>query len=441
MSNGDAGDGADETDAETESEAAAENGGGTTDVPAADADAIGERLDSIEEDLDAAETEGDLDDVESDLDATEEAVEGLAPDDEDEEEDEAVADLRDRLDSLRSDLESQRGPYAEDVTETVESAADTVETTEWTEDGELEVIPAVEEFLDTAGSQLVETFEPDSESINDLAAELRTVSEIVTDTDLDPDEDEETIETLLAAAEDLESDLEDAEEWDDLLVREQLAAQGFYDPLDPENRKDYPAEWNAIKLHEKAYKEGDAEAVEMILLGLEKFESDFMEENVLDSLERIAPPEATDDLLAMAEKRNKQAIRILGRIGAEEALDTIEEYVEGGDVALRKTTLRAVGAIGAERSTQVVADQLVADDPEVRSTAARALGLIGDTRAIDPLSDVLADDDADEVRASAAWALNAIGTESAREAAADYADDRSYIVQVEAEKAVESTSA
>jgi len=435
MSNGDDGDGANEAD--TDAETAPEGG---ADVPAADAAAVGNRLDSVEDALEDAETEADLDAIDADLDAIEEAVEALEPDDEDEENEEA-ADLRDRLDSLREDVESQRGPYAEDVTETIDAAADTVETTEWTEDGELEVIPAVEEFLDSAGSQLVETFEPDSDEMADLAAELRTVSEIVDDTNLDADDDAETIETLLEAAEGLEADLDDAEEWDDLLVREQLDAQGFYDPLDPENRKDFPAEWNAVKLHEKAYKDGDEEAVEMILLGLETFESDFMEENVLDSLERIAPPEATEDLLAMAEKRNKQAIRILGRIGAEDALDTIEEYVEGGDVALRKVTLRAIGAIGAERSTQVVADQLVDDDAEVRSTAARALGLLGDTRAIDPLADVLAEDDADEVRASAAWALNAIGTERAREAAADYADDRAYLVQVEAEKAAESTSA
>ncbi|SDF87015.1 HEAT repeat domain-containing protein [Halorientalis regularis] len=435
MSNGDDGDGANEAD--TDAETAPEGG---ADVPAADAEAVGDRLDSVEDALEEAETEADLDEIDADLDAIEEAVEALVPDDEDEEDEEA-ADLRDRLDSLRGDVESQRGPYAEDVTEQIDAAADTVESTEWTGDGELEVIPAVEEFLDTAGSQLVETFEPDSDEMGDLAAELRTVSEIVEDTDLDADEDAETIETLLEAAESLGTALEDAEEWDDLLVREQLDARGFYDPLDPENRKDFPAEWNAVKLHEKAYKDGDEEAVEMILLGLEKFESDFMEENVLDSLERIAPPEATEDLLAMAEKRNKQAIRILGRIGAEEALDTIEEYVEGGDVALRKVTLRAIGAIGQERSTQVVADQLVADDAEVRSTAARALGLLGDTRAIDPLADVLAEDDADEVRASAAWALNRIGTERAREAAADYADDRAYLVQVEAEKAAESTSA
>jgi len=50
-----------------------------------------------------------------------------------------------------------------------------------------------------------------------------------------------------------------------------------------------------------------------------------------------------------------------------------------------------------------------------------------------PLADVLADDDSDRVRASAAWALNRIGTQDALEIVADYDDDRAYLVQAEAE--------
>jgi len=274
----------------------------------------------------------------------------------------------------------------------------------------------------------------------DLAAELEHVAEIIADTDLDPDEDAETIATLLSGVEELSDALEDAEEWDDLTVRKKLDAQGFYDVLTPKNKKDYPVEWGAVKLYEKAYMDGDEDAVGMILLALEKFESDFMEENVLDSLERIAPPEAFDEMHQRAQKRNQHPVRILGRIGDERAVDTLVEFVDGGDIALRKTTLRALGAIGSEEATQPIANQLVDDNPEVRSTAARALGLVGDTRAIDPLADVLAEDDADEVRASAAWALNQIGTERALEVAAEYADDRSYIVQVEAEKAASGQS-
>jgi len=47
---------------------------------------------------------------------------------------------------------------------------------------------------------------------------------------------------------------------------------------------------------------------------------------------------------------------------------------------------------------------------------------------------VLADDDSDRVRASAAWALNRIGTQDALEIVADYDDDRAYLVQAEAER-------
>jgi HEAT repeat protein len=199
--------------------------------------------------------------------------------------------------------------------------------------------------------------------------------------------------------------------------------------LESENRKDFPAEWNAVKIY------AQGKDVEPILTALDRFESDFMEENILDALEQIAPEEAFEEMHARAQKRNIQPIRILGRIGNDEACETLHDFLGGGDVKLEKTTLRALGAIGSEGSTQHVANRLVADNAEIRSLAARSLGLIGDTRAIEPLSRVLDEDDADEVRASAAWALNQIGTESALDAAAEYADDRSYIVQHEAEKA------
>ncbi|MFB6207106.1 MAG: HEAT repeat domain-containing protein [Haloglomus sp.] len=429
MSNGDDG----EPDAAEESPDG--EAGESEDALEATAD-LESRLDEAETALEDAETEADLDDVAATLDD----VAGALPEEPEEgEEDEATAEARSRLEDLRAEVESRRGPYAEDVVAALEDAAATLRDSEWTEDGELAVIPAVETFLDAAGEQLLDTFEADSDDPAALADAVESASEAIAETDLDPDEDAETLETLQEAATTLTDDLEAAEVWSDLSVREQLDAEGFYDVLDPENRKDFPAEWNAVKLHEKAYADGEDAAVEHILTALERFESDFMEENVLDSLRRIAPPEAVEDLLDLAENRNKDAIEILGKIGDERATDTLHEFVAGGDVALRTVTLRALGAIGSADSTQVVADQLADDNPEVRSTAARALGLLGDTRAIDPLADVLAEDDADEVRASAAWALNQIGTERAREAAAAYADDRSYIVQTEAEKARDAT--
>jgi ElaB/YqjD/DUF883 family membrane-anchored ribosome-binding protein len=411
-------------------------------------------LAEIEADLEDAELEAELDEIDSELDdvesrlaasdipggADEEADDDEGDeegDDEGEEVPEEREELESRIEELRDGVAEKRGPYAEDVIEAVESAEETVTGTDWTDEGQEDVALAVEEFLDVAGSEFVDTFEAASDSPADLGAALADVREIIDETGLDADDDRESIQTLLEAAEALEDDLDAAEEWGDLSVRQTLDRKGFYDVLTPKNKKDYPPEWNAVKIYEKRYQDGEnpEEAIEFILLAFEKFTSDFMEENILDSLRRIAPPEAFDLLEELAQKRNKPPIEILGRIGDERALETIHEFTEGGDVALRKITLRAIGAIGSEESTQVVANQLVADNAEIRSTAARALGLIGDTRAINPLADVLDEDDTDEVRASAAWALNQIGTERARETAAAYADDEAYIVQVEAEKA------
>lgn len=394
-----------------------------------------QRLDDAAEALDAAETEADLDDVEATLDEIAEDIEAAdlpepEPDEEDEEEPEDPAEvLEDRLSDLRDDLEEQRGPYLEDVTDAIEGPETTLSQTRWTEDGEPDAVAAAATFADDAGEVLDDSFSIDADDADGAADDLGAIRESIGETDLDPDDDAEAIAALLEAVEDLEDGLDAAEEWDDLTIREQFDIEGFYDVLTPLNRKDYPAEWNAIRIYEQM---GE---VEPIVKALETFDSDFMEENSLDALEHIAPEEAFDAVLSLAQRRNKQPVRILGRIGDERACDTLHDFLDGGDVQLEKVTLRALGSIGSEDSTQPVANRLVADNPEIRSVAARALGLIGDTRAIEPLADVLENDDVDEVRASAAWALNQIGTERALDAAAEYTDDRSYIVQVEAERA------
>ncbi len=404
--------------------------GADAERPALDADAMEARLEEAAETLAAAETEADLDAVAEQLDAVEAALEAAdlpEPDDEDEESPEDR--VGERLSALRDDVAEARGPYVEDVTAVLEDAAGTLTDAEWTEDGEAAAVGAVETLLGSVNEAADLDLAADGETPADVTEDLATAGETVSGLGLDPDDDAETVAELVAAAETLEADLEAAEVWDDLTVREQLDAQGFYDVLDPKNRKDFPPEWNAVKLYEQA---GD---VEPILLALETFESDFMEENALDALEHIAPKAAFEPVHDRAQRRDHQAVRILGRIGDERACETLEDFLGGGDIKLERVTLRALGAIGSTDSTQAVANRLVADSADVRSAAARALGTIGDTRAIDPLADVLAEDDADEVRASAAWALNQVGTERALEVAANYTDDRSYIVQAEAEKA------
>jgi HEAT repeat protein len=392
-----------------------------------------EELDVAEEELDEAETEADLDEVEAHLDEIEGHVETAdLPEPDDEDEEGPREQFESRLSDLRSDLEDARGPYAEDVVEDVTETGTTVENTEWTDSGREELAETVEAFVADVEEILgVDITAPISTDVDDLAGAIEDAAVAIGEAGLDPDEDAETIAELQEAAADLEAGVEDAEEWDDLETREQLQAQGFYEVLD--HTKDYPPEWHALKIWEKRGR------VDMVLLALDNFQSNFMEEHCLEALERMGHPDSLDAMKEKAQRREEAAIRTIGNIGEEEGLDAVLDYVDS-DPGLAKPAIKAVGQIGSEEATQDVANQLAADDSSVRSRAARALGLIGDTRAIEPLADTLETDEIDEVRASAAWALNQVGTERALESLRSYADDGVYLVEAEARKAVEPTA-
>lgn len=406
-----------------------------TAAEALDAEELDDALDALESALDVAETEADLDAVEVAIDDAAEAIEAAdLPEPEDEDDEDPREALEGRVEDLRGQLEEQRGPYAEDVIERAEAAKATVTDSEWTETGEGEAAAAVEAFLGALGATLDADLTADGDAPDALAEGIDAATATIADADLDADDDAETIAALVEAVETLEGDLEDAETWSDLTTKEQLEAEGFYDVL--AHQKDYPPEWSALKEHEKR---GDAD---MVLLALEKLGSEFMEEHALDALRRMGPEEAIEPMLDRAERRDRPAIEILGKIGSDEAVDTIVEYVEtDSDPQLQKTTLKALGEIGSEAATQAVAEALAMENDDVRSHAARALGMIGDPRAVAPLTDVLEEDESDTVRASAAWALVQIGTADALEAASDHADDPSYLVAAEAEKAADALGA
>lgn len=415
---------------EESTDPADEEAGGTATDADIDVDALGERLDEGEAALADAQSEDDLDAVATTLDDVASALP------EDPGEDTDAAELADRLADLRDRLEDHRGPTREDVAVVIDEAHDTLAEAEWTETGRPDALAAVESFLSEADERVAADLETSTGDIAGATAALESAATTIREADLDPDADSESIEALLGAAEALASAIEGAETWDDLSVRETLAAEGFYDRLTPENRKDFPPELSVIRIAEA---END---VDRILQALESFESNFMEENVLDALARLGPPEAVEVMLDRAEKRDQDAIRVLGAIGDDRAVETLVEFIgDESNPPLQKATLQALGRIGSEEATQAVANRLEAEDREVRSHAARALGLIGDTRAIAPLRDRLESaDEADAVRAAAAWALVQIGTEPALEAAAAHADDRAYLVQTEAEKARLATS-
>ena len=467
MSNGDD----DPADASEEADAADDGGdaGEQTETAAptlpddATEESLNEYLDEIAERLEAAETEADLDDVEALLDDAETGIEEAdlpEPDEDDEDADDPRGDLEDRVAELRDGVADARGPYGEDVVDAVEAASGTVADTEWTEAGHDDAAAAVASFVgeaadavDDAAPDAIGEADEDPEALLDEAADgeepaaaepipvdqltaaLDAVAAAVAEAGFDADEDADAIAALLAATDDLEAALDDAEEWDDLETHEQLRAQGYYDVLG--HYKDFPVEWAALKEHEA---QGN---VDMILLALDSLQSDFMERHCLEAFERMGKRGKSDasveEILGRAEKRDQPAIRILGKMAAEEATDTLVEYVpEDSNPQLQKVVFKALGEIGASEAVQPLANQLDPDgdtDELVRPHAARALGLIGDTRAVDPLADALEAHPSDDVRAAAGWALRQIGTREALEAVAEYADERSFVVSTEGEKA------
>lgn len=394
-------------------------------------DTLRERLAAIEAQLDEAETEIDLDEVERELSALETDLETAdLPDPDDEDEEPPAEEIEDEKAELEDQLEEARGPYGEDIIEEIDAAIDEIESAEWTEAGLDEVSAAVDSFLESVNEELDTALGLDGDpEIDDLVVELEDAADAIESAGLDADADGEAIDTLLEAVETLQEALDAAETWSDLSVRQKLDHHGFYDVLD--HRKDFPPEWHSLKVFEKR---GD---VEKILIALDLFDSDFMEEHCLEALERMGREEAVEPMMERAQKRDQDAIRILGKTGSEEPVEMLLEYIEGdGNPGLQKVVIKALGEIGSEDATEAVAQKLDSDNEELRSRGARALGLIGDTRAIEPLADTLAEDDSDTVRASAAWALNQIGTEDALEEVSQYSDDRAYLVQAEAEKAV-----
>jgi ElaB/YqjD/DUF883 family membrane-anchored ribosome-binding protein len=401
------------------------------------ADDLEARLDDAEKTLEAAETEADLDDVAASLDAVETDLDAAdLPEAEDDDEDPAEA-TGDRLEKLRGELEEQRGPYAEDVLDAITEGQSTIEDTRWTGAGIEAVQGAIDGFLDaTADSLDTEFGSAEDEAPEALSHELDAVADAVEEAGLDPDDDAETLTALVEAVETLESGLEDAEEWDDLDVHEQLRAEGFYDVLG--HYKDFPVEWAALKEHEA---QGN---IEQVLRALEALDSEFMERHCLEAITRMGDPGAYEAMHERAGKRDRPGIKALGKMGAgaEEAVETLLEYVDtDSDPQLQKVTFRALGEIGSEEAVQPLANKLEMENDNVRPLAARALGLIGDTRAVEPLADTVAEDEDRTVRTAAAWALRQIGTREALEAAADFIDAKAYTLQAEAEKAQDALEA
>ena len=403
--------------------------------------AFHDRLDGVADAIEAAATEVDLDAIDDQLEAIAADLETATfpepepPADEDEESPpDPREELSDRIDELQNAADAQRGPYASDVTDIVDATVGTIGRTEWAIEGIDELIPVVVDFRVAVASEINADFDGDEpQDIDGFVAVLEETSKTIAAADLDPDDDAATIAALLDAAEELETGVEGATAFGDLLVREQLNRRGFFDVLG--HYKDFPPEWSAIKAHE------EARNVEMILLAFDLLDSNFMEEHCIDALRRLGDERALDDMVALARRRDHGAISVIGAIGDDGPVDMLIDYAgTESDPQLQQVSLRTLGEIGSTDASEAVAQQLLADEPPVRSAAARALGMIGDPRAVAPLEMVLETDAAPEVRGSAAWGLLQIGTEEALSTLRSYEQDEEYLVEAEVKKLTPATS-
>jgi len=313
------------------------------------------------------------------------------------------------------------------VIDAIEAAASTLEDTEWTADGRDDAADAVDAFVEEASESVAVDAFPEHDDLDELIAALDAVAEAVADADLDPDADAETIAALIDATDGLEAGLDDAEEWDDLETHEQLRAQGGTTTCSATTR-DFPVEWSALKEHEAR---GN---VDMILLALNSLESDFMERHCLEAFERMGKrgkTEASWRSFSAARKRDQFAIRILGKMAAEEATETLVEFVsEDSNPQLQKIVFKARrdrrrGGGPAARGPARSRGGHRGPRAPPRRPCARTHWRHPRDR---PLADALAEDDSDDVRAAAGWALRQIGTREAIETVAEYADEHSFIV-------------
>jgi len=312
--------------------------------------------------------------------------------------------------------------------------------TEWTADGRDDAADAVDAFVEEASESVAVDAFPEHDDLDELIAALDAVAEAVADADLDPDADAETIAALIDATDGLEAGLDDAEEeWDDLETHEQLRAGVL--------RRARPLQGLPGRVVRAEGTRGARHVVDdparAQLAGI-RLHGAPLPRSVRTHGQTRKDRGPLEELLGRAEKRDQFAIRILGKMAAEEATETLVEFVsEDSNPQLQKIVFKALGEIGAAEAVQPLADQL---DPgghrgpraPPRRPCARTHWRHPRDR---PLADALAEDDSDDVRAAAGWALRQIGTREAIETVAEYADEHSFIVSTEAEKAEQSLDA
>lgn len=168
-------------------------------------------------------------------------------------------------------------------------------------------------------------------------------------------------------------------------------------------------------------------------------------------LSRAATPRAAEVLIWALVARLLPPERIIERLGAPWAVETILLTLEKGptavpdslvgiapsghEVELDASLARALGVAHDPRGAPALAALLHSDSVEVRISAARALGRVGEPACLPALIEAL-DSEAWPVRAQAAKSLGALGATDAMEPLEHCLSDRAWWVRANAARAL-----
>jgi len=278
-----------------------------------------------------------------------------------------------------------------------------------------------------------------------------------TDEESQDDEGDEGEEEPEESEEDEEEEEGEGEE-EEKTTKDRLAELGFYD----NDFTEFPPELSGVKRFKV---EGNSRP---IVEALDIVNSVFMKHEMVEALGRVGDEAAVDKLVEQVDDNDtrEEAIEALGIAGSERGTKRLVELLNPEKRVkphVRAMSAEALGRIGDPEAVGALVTLLTGEGlkdeeeeeesegegdeedgeyepPEsarVRGAVAEALGSIGrhDDGAVEALVGLLEDDPDETVRLTAARALSNIDDEAARDALAEYADDRNELVAQKARKA------
>ncbi|MFB6285143.1 MAG: HEAT repeat domain-containing protein [Candidatus Bipolaricaulia bacterium] len=168
------------------------------------------------------------------------------------------------------------------------------------------------------------------------------------------------------------------------------------------------------------------EALRHRLGGLDAF-NDVEQAAILKALGQLDAANATSRIVDVLEDRSEDAFirgaaaSALGRLESEKAVPSLLQALNAGEVGLQSAVIRALGRIGPARAQRPL-ERLLASSgaAEVRAAAAQALSAYG-SDAIPQLDETLDNDGSLDVRKAALASLTAIGGPKATRAVSEFA--------------------